>query len=87
MTSGPADNNNHPGGAKKLLTNIDGGNGQSIIDGNRVDVDQRLSLAALSYGLPLGRTQSVKFAYVRSRTNTENGSDTDSIAIAWSKRF
>ena len=64
-----------------------GGNGQSIIDGNRVDVDQRLSLAALSYGLPLGRTQSVKFAYVRSRTNTENGSDTDSIAIAWSKRF
>jgi hypothetical protein len=64
-----------------------GGNGQSIIDGNRVDVDQRLSLAALSYGMPIGRTQSFKIAYVRSRTNTENGSDTDSIAIAWSKRF
>lgn len=30
LTSGPADNNNHPGGAKKLLTNMDGGNGQSI---------------------------------------------------------
>ena len=30
LTSGPADNNNHPGGAKKLLTNIDGGQGMSV---------------------------------------------------------
>jgi hypothetical protein len=64
-----------------------GGNGQSIIDGNRVDDDKRLSLAAFSYGMPLGNTQSLKFAYVRSRTNTHNGSDTDSIAVAWSLRF
>lgn len=64
-----------------------GGNGQSVIDGNRVDDDQRLSLAALSYGLPLGSRQSLKFAYLRSRTNTGKGSDVDSLAIAWSIRF
>ena len=64
-----------------------GGNGQSIIDGNRVDDDQRLSLASLSYGMPLGTNQSLKFAIVRSRTNTGKGSDVDSLALAWSHRF
>jgi len=64
-----------------------GGNGQSIVDGNRVDNDKRLSLTALSYGLPLGSNQSLKFAFIRSRTNTEEGSDTDSLALAWSIRF
>ena len=64
-----------------------GGNGQSIIDGNRVDDDQRLSLAAISYGLPLGTRQALKFAVVRSRTNTDKGSDVDTLAISWSTRF
>ena len=64
-----------------------GGNGQSIIDGNRVDDDQRLSLAALSYGFPVGSSQALKFVYLRSRTNTDTGSDVDSLAIAWSYRF
>lgn len=30
LSLGPADQNSHPGGAKKLLTGVDGGNGQSI---------------------------------------------------------
>ena len=64
-----------------------GGNGQSIIDGNRADDDQRQFLSALSYGMPLGRKQGLKFAYVRSRTNTSKGSDTDTLAIAWSLLF
>lgn len=64
-----------------------GGNGQSIIDGNRVDDDQRLSLASLSYGMPLGTNQSLKFAILRSRTNTGKGSDVDSLVLAWSHRF
>jgi hypothetical protein len=37
--------------------------------------------------MPVGKTQGVKIAYVRSRTNTNTGSDTDSLAIAWSHRF
>ncbi len=64
-----------------------GGNGQSIIDSNRVDDSQRRALSALSFGMPLGSNQSLKFAYVRSRTNTSKGSDTDSLAIGWSSRF
>jgi hypothetical protein len=64
-----------------------GGNGQSIIDGNRSDDDQRQFLSALSYGMPLGRKQGLKFAYVRSRTNTSKGSVTDTLAIAWSLLF
>ena len=64
-----------------------GGNGQSIIDGNRVDDDKRMVLTALSYGMPLMGNQSLKFAYLRSRTNVPNGSDVDSLAIAWSLRF
>ena len=64
-----------------------GGNGQSIINGNRADDDKRLFLSALSFGMPLGDRQGLKFAYVRSRTNADNGSDTDSLAIAWSIRF
>jgi hypothetical protein len=64
-----------------------GGNGQSIIDGNRVDDDRRMMLMALSYGMPLLGNQSLKFAYLRSRTNVANGSDVDSLAVAWSLRF
>ena len=30
LSSGPTDNGSHPGGAKKLLTSVDGGGGQSI---------------------------------------------------------
>ena len=44
-------------------------------------------LTALSYGMPLMGNQSLKFAYLRSRTNVPNGSDVDSLAIAWSLRF
>ena len=64
-----------------------GGNGQSIINGNRADDDKRLFLSALSVGMPLGTKQGLKFAYIRSRTNTSKGSDTDSLAVAWSIRF
>jgi len=64
-----------------------GGNGQSIINGNRADDYKRLFLSALSFGMPLGDRQGLKIAYVRSRTKADNGSDTDSLAIAWSIRF
>jgi hypothetical protein len=64
-----------------------GWNGQSTVDGNRVDDSKRLFLSALSFGMPIGTTQGIKFAYVRGRTNTNKGSDTDSLAIGWSFRF
>ena len=62
-------------------------NGQSTIDGARVDDSRRLFLSALAVGVPIGKSQGIKFAYVRSRTNTNTGSDTDSLAVGWSYRF
>lgn len=64
-----------------------GWNGQSTVDGSRADDSKRLFLSALAIGVPTGKRQGMKFAYVRSRSNTNKGSDTDSLAIAWSHRF
>jgi len=64
-----------------------GWNGQSTVDGARVDDSRRLFLSAIAVGMPVGKTQGVKFAYIRSRTNTNTDSDTDSLAIGWSYRF
>jgi len=64
-----------------------GWNGQSTVDGARLDDSRQLFLSALAIGMPIGNRQGIKFAYVRSRTNTNKGSDTDSLAIAWSHRF
>ena len=64
-----------------------GGYGRSIISGNRIDDEMRQSLGSLSWGIPLTLNQSLKLAYIRSRTNTSRGSDTDTLAIAWSRRF
>jgi len=62
-------------------------NGESTVNGDRKDDSRRLFLSALSIGMPVGKRQGIKFAYVRSRTNTDKGADTDSLAIAWSHRF
>ena len=64
-----------------------GWKGQSTIDGARVDDSRRLFLSALAVGLPIGKSQGIKFAYIRIRTNTNKGADTDSLAIGWSYRF
>jgi hypothetical protein len=62
-------------------------NGRSTIDGVRSDDSKRLFLSALSVGLPIGQRQALKFTYLRSRTKTDKGADTDTLAIAWSYRF
>ena len=64
-----------------------GRGGNTKIDGDRTDDSKRLTLSALSFGMPIGGKQGLKLTYLRSRTNTDKGSDTDSLAIAWSYRF
>lgn len=64
-----------------------GWNGRSTVDGSKADDSRRLFLSALAVGIPVGKRQGIKFAYVRSRTNTSKGGDVDSIAIGWSHRF
>jgi len=62
-------------------------NGESTVNGDRKEDSRRLFLSALAIGVPIGKTQGVKFAYIRSRTNTNKGANTDSFAVGWSHRF
>ena len=64
-----------------------GWDGQSTVDGAKVDDSRRLFLSALALGIPVGRKQGIKFAYVRSRTNTPTGGDVDTLSVGWSYRF
>jgi len=64
-----------------------GWKGQSIVDGSRADDSKKLWLSSLAFGRPIGKKQGIKFAYLRSRTKTNNGSDVDSLAIGWSLIF
>ena len=61
--------------------------GESTINGVEKEDEKRIFLSALTFGMPIGKTQGLKFAYLRNRTNTDTGGDTDSFAIAWSRRF
>jgi hypothetical protein len=62
-------------------------NGRSTVDGERADDSKRQFLSALAFGVPIGTKQGLKISYLRSRTKTNTGSDTDSLAIGWSHRF
>jgi len=64
-----------------------GWDGQSTIDGSKVDDSRRLFLSALAVGAPIGKRQGIKLAYVRTRTNTSKGADVDSLTLGWSHRF
>jgi hypothetical protein len=64
-----------------------GWDGQSTVDGNKVDDSRRLFLSALALGAPIGQRQGIKFAYIRTRTNSNTGSDVDSLSLGWSYRF
>ncbi len=64
-----------------------GWDGESTVDGVDKGDKKRVFLSALSFGAPIGRNQSLKVAYVRNRTNTDLGTDTDSVAVSWSIRF
>ncbi len=61
--------------------------GESTVNGVDKGDKKRISLAAATFGVPIGRSQSLKFAYIRNRTNASTGNDIDSLAIAWSLRF
>lgn len=64
-----------------------GWNGESTVDGNKVDDGRRLFLSALAVGVPISRRQGVKLTYLRTRTNTSKGSDVDTLSLGWSYRF
>lgn len=61
--------------------------GESTINGVIKDDSARTSLMALSLGFNISRTQGLKFAYVRTRTNTSRGQDSDTFSLGWSFRW
>ena len=48
---------------------------------------QRQLYLALSLGVPISRTQGLKFAWLGSRTNTSAGSDYDAFVVSWSMNW
>jgi hypothetical protein len=64
-----------------------GWNGQSTVDGSKADDSRRLFLSALAVGLPISTRQGIKFAYIRTRTNTSKGANVDALSLGWSYRF
>jgi hypothetical protein len=64
-----------------------GWDGESTVDGSKADDGRRLFLSALAMGVPIGKRQGIKFAYVRTQTNTSKGADIDAFSLGWSYRF
>lgn len=61
--------------------------GESTINGVEKDDSKEDFLYALSAGMPVTRTSSIKIAYARGRTGKNVGSDADNIAIGYIKAF
>ncbi len=64
-----------------------GWDGESFINEVPKDDGARNIVGALSFGVPLNKTQGLKFTYLARRTNTNTGADLNSFGVGWSKRF
>lgn len=64
-----------------------GRGGRSTLNGVDKDDLRSIVLSALSVGFPIGRTQAIKLAYIRERTQVDLGTDADSLALGWSVWF
>ncbi len=63
-----------------------GWGGRYVLDGQERN-KRAVLLTALSVGFPIGRRQGLKIAYLRRETREDTGSDSDTLAIAWSVRY
>jgi hypothetical protein len=61
--------------------------GESSIDGTPKNDERSNLLSGLSFGLRVNESQSVRFAYIRTDSLNDLGSDTDSVGVGWSFRF
>jgi hypothetical protein len=64
-----------------------GWDGQSTINGNKVNNSRRLFLSALAVGVPIASNQSIKLTYAQTRTNVDTGADLDVLSVGWAYRF
>ncbi|MEA1888249.1 MAG: transporter, partial [Pseudomonadota bacterium] len=61
--------------------------GRSTINEEKTDDRKDDFLYALSAGLPVSRTSSIKIAYARGRTHKDVGSDTDNFVVGYLRAF
>ncbi len=61
--------------------------GQSKVNGVNKDDKRHTLLSAVSFGMPITQTQSVKVVYINQKSNASTGVDADSLALAWNMRF
>ena len=64
-----------------------GKGGKSKINGIQKNDERRNLLTALSLGIPLSKTQGLKFSYIHSNNQNEIGSDSENIAVSWSVAY
>jgi len=69
------------------LSTAYGWGGESTINGKAKDNINGNWLTALSLGVPVDRKQTVKFSWVRARTQKFTGSDTDSLLVSFTSIF
>lgn len=61
--------------------------GESTIDDIKKDDKKHMLLSALSFGMPISSSQSMKIAYVNGQTNSSTGSNSDSLFVSFSQIF
>jgi len=61
--------------------------GESTIDGVPKDDERSTLLYGPAIGFQIADSLSMRLAYVRTDTLTDTGSDTDTLAVAWTYRF
>jgi len=61
--------------------------GEGQLNGNSQNNQQRTRYWALSFGMPISRTQNIKLTYIDARTNVIVGSSSDSLILSWSMNW
>jgi hypothetical protein len=61
--------------------------GESQVNGRDLGNDDRTRYVALSYGMPISKTQSIKFAWLESDTNVLIGSRNSTLNFSWSMNW
>lgn len=61
--------------------------GETAINGVSKDDDRNYVLSAVSFGLPIAKTQSLKVVYTRGDTKEQVGLDSNSLILSWSARI
>lgn len=71
-------------GSWASLSSAWGDGADATVDGQSRDQETENWLIALAYGFPINQRQSLKFAWVRGRTQRLNGTDLDSFSVGFS---